>query len=146
MSSLRRKRKNAILAITTCTIGNGAGAAVPTPGAESCKHLVYSAVEVGLCLRIHNIYFEEELNKEDIEDWLLSNGLAVTGGGGLAFVGTKVGHAAINEVLNFVPVIGWGIKGALAGSITASIGIACMQFCDAIVSGSIALGDKRFEP
>jgi uncharacterized protein (DUF697 family) len=127
--SLSNKRKNSILAIIAATLTNAGSAAVPTPGVETCKHVVYSMVEIGLCVRIYNIYFSEKLSKAEMESFLVQNGLAMGGGGALAFVGVKAGHGAINEILNFVPVVGWATKGVLAGSITASIGYAMMETC-----------------
>ncbi len=129
MTSIQSKRKKAILAIIAAVLTNGCGAAIPTPGVETCKHLAYSAVEITLCISIYNIYFDKKLSQSEIKDFLIDNGIATASGTGLAYVGTKAGHSAVSELLNFVPVVGWGIKGILAGSITSTIGIACMQVC-----------------
>ena len=129
MSPLIPKRNNAILAVIATTIGNAGGAAVPTPGLETGKHAIFSAAEIAMCVTIYNIYFSENISKNEMKDFLVKNGIAVAGGGGLAFVATKAGHAAIAEMLNFVPVIGWGLKSVLAGSITASVGFACIGAC-----------------
>lgn len=129
MDSLRERRKKAILATIGVCLANAGTAATFTPGVETCKHAIYSVTEIGLCITIYNIYFGRKLSKVEIERFLLENGVATSAGGGLAFVGTKLGHSAINEILNFIPVIGWGIKGILAGSITASIGFAVIETC-----------------
>jgi len=63
-------------------------------------------------------------------DLLKESGIAVVSGGTLAFVATKLGHATVNEMLNFVPVVGWGTKGILAGSLTAGVGWAFLKFCE----------------
>ncbi|MGJ3252304.1 MAG: hypothetical protein ACFE0J_14420 [Elainellaceae cyanobacterium] len=132
MDSLTTKRNKAILAIIATTTANAGGAAVPTPGVETGKHAVFSAAEIAMCVTIYNLYFSEDISKDGIKDFLIKNGIAVAGGGGLAFVGTKLGHAAVAEMLNFIPVIGWGIKAVLAGSITASIGFSCLSACHAL--------------
>lgn len=128
-ASIQSKRNKALLAITGAVLANGCGAAIPTPGVETCKHLAYSGVEITLCITIYNIYFDTKLSKSEIKDFLVDNGIVTASGTGLAYIGTKAGHSAISELLNFVPVVGWGVKGILAGSITSAIGIACMQAC-----------------
>ncbi|MEL6442145.1 MAG: hypothetical protein AAFQ80_23235 [Cyanobacteria bacterium J06621_8] len=129
MASLTEKRNRSILAIIGCVIVNGGSAAVPTPALETGKHAAYSAVEISLCVTIYNFYSSKSITKDGILDFLIKNGIASSSGGGLAFVGTKLGHSALAEMLNFVPIVGWGIKAVLAGSITASIGFACLTVC-----------------
>ena len=129
MTSLTEKRNKSFVAIIGVVLGNGATAAFPTPGIETGKHVFYSAAEIGLCVTIYNIYSTKSITKDGIKDFLIKNGVAVSSGGGLAFVGTQLGHGALAELLNFVPVVGWGIKAVLAGSITASIGLACLTVC-----------------
>lgn len=132
MPSLKEKRNRAVLTVIATTTANAGGAAVPTPGIETGKHAVYSAAEIAMCVAIYNIYFSENISKDEIKEFLMKNGIATASGGSLAFVGTKLGHSAIAELLNFVPVIGWGIKAVLAGSITASIGMSCIGVCHAL--------------
>jgi len=55
-------------------------------------------------------------------------------GAGLAIVATKVGQTVVDEMLNFVPVVGWMIKGSLAGSTTASLGWAYLKVCEEVES------------
>lgn len=136
MNSLNEKRNKAVLTIIGTTIINSGGAAVPTPGVETGKHAVFSAAEIVMCTTIYNTYFSENISKDEIKDFLTKNGIAVGGGGGMAFVGTKLGHSAVAEMLNFFPVVGWGIKSLLAGSITASIGAACMKVCHTLAEAN----------
>ncbi len=132
MSSKNEKRALAVGAIIAACVGNGVAASAPTPGFETHKHIVYSAAEITLCVTIYNIYFSQKASQAEVKKFLIEHGIAVSSGGGLAFVGTKIGHIAIAEVMNWVPVIGWGVKGLLAGSITGSIGISCLLACDAL--------------
>ena len=130
MKNLNQERSLAVGAIVAACLGTGAAASAPTPGLETHKHLAYSAAEIALCVTIYNIYFHKNASKGEVIDFLMEQGIAVSAGGGLAYLGTKAGHIAIDEVMNWVPVVGWGVKGILAGSITGSIGISCLLACD----------------
>lgn len=123
------KRNKAVWAILQHSAMGGGAAALPTPGLETHKHIALSANEIAMCVRIGSIYSESTLSKDKVKELLIDSGIAVSAGGGLAFVASKVGHGAVNEMLNFIPVIGWGIKGALASSLTATVGWAFTKFC-----------------
>jgi uncharacterized protein (DUF697 family) len=85
-----------------------------------------------MCLRIAHIYIGPELTKDDVKELLIANGLVAATGTGFAIIGTKVGQTVANEVLNWIPVIGWFFKGALATSITAALGVAFVKICEAL--------------
>lgn len=137
MNSLNARRNSSILTVISVTLANAGGAAVPTPGLETGKHAVFSAAEIGMCVAIYNIYFSENISKDKMEVFLINNGIAVASGGGIAYLATKMGHLALAEILNFVPVIGWGIKAILAGSITATIGSSCIAACHKIAENGL---------
>lgn len=124
------KKSKAVWAIVQHSAGGAGVAALPTPGLETHKHLGLMANEIGMCARIASIYAEIDVTKDEVKELLIEAGIAVSTGGGLALIATKVSHIAINEMLNFIPVIGWGIKATLASSVTASLGWAFVKFCE----------------
>jgi uncharacterized protein (DUF697 family) len=124
------KRNDAFWTIVQHSVVNGGLASVPTPGVETGKHMMYSANEIAMCLRIAHIYIGPQIKEGDVKEMLVANGLAAGTGAGLAIVATKVGQTVVDEMLNFVPVVGWMIKGSLAGSITASLGWAFLKICE----------------
>lgn len=132
MTSLNEKRIQATMLVVGAVITNSAASAIPTPMFETHKHMALSGVEIGLCVGIYNIYFHKKLTKAQMKQFLTKEGIAVSSGGGLAFVATKAGHSAVAEMLNYVPVVGWGIKAVLSGSITATVGATCITACHTI--------------
>lgn len=125
-----QKRRKALKEIVMYSLTNAGASAIPTPGLETHKHVALGVAEVVLCLRIAYIYFERQFTEGDIKTFLVESGLATGTGGGLAFVATKVGHGLINEALNFVPVVGPGIKATIGGSLTFSLGLAFVAACE----------------
>jgi uncharacterized protein (DUF697 family) len=121
--------KDSVWVIVQHSVGGGGAAAIPTPGFETHKHLALSTNEVTMCVRIASIYSGIDVSKDKVIELLKEAGIAVSIGGGLALVATKIGHGVLNELLNFIPIIGWGIKGVLAGSLTAGGGWAFLKFC-----------------
>jgi len=103
----RSCREKARSLVHTYAAAGAAWAVLPIPIATS----------TGLCaLETHMIYwigrvYGEELGKGDI--FMLGSGLEI------ASVGLKT--VAINAA-NFVPVIGWGIKGAIAATTIEGLG------------------------
>ena len=126
------KRNKAIRTILKHSMGGGVTAAMPTPGFEMHKCVALSGNEVAMCVGIGSIYAGRKLTKGEVKNILLDTGLAVVSGGGLALVATKIGHASINELLNFIPFFGWGVKGMLASSLTAGVGWAFLKACELI--------------
>jgi uncharacterized protein (DUF697 family) len=124
------KRTDALAAVLQHAVGNGGVAAVPTPGVETGKHLIYSGNEIAMCLRIGHIYFGSHLTADDVREMLVNNGLAASTGAGLAVVGTKIGQTVTDEVLNVFGPVGWAFKAVLCGSITASLGWAFVKICE----------------
>lgn len=111
------------------SIGGAALELPPTPGIETAKEIPLAANEIGMCIRIAQIYSGVEFSKDEIKNMLQEAGIAVGGAVAGAFVAAKAGKVAVKELLNFIPVIGWGIKAVIGGTLTASIGIAFMKFC-----------------
>ena len=124
------KKKDAMWVIIGATAGNSVQASFPVPGFETHKHLAMTSVEIGMCLAIAKIYFGEQITREDLKPMFQEAGIAIGAGGGLGLVATKVGHVATDELLNLAGPIGWGVKAGIAGSLTASIGLVFLKFCE----------------
>ncbi len=101
----------------------------PKPGLETAVEIPLAANEIGMCLRIAQIYSGETFSKDEIKNMLKEAGIAAGGAVAGAFLAAKGGKVILKEILNWIPGIGWGIKSAIGGSLTASIGIAFMKFC-----------------
>lgn len=124
------KKTKAAWSIVRHSVLGGSAAAIPTPGFETHKHVAMSVNEIAMCVDIARIYSEVNLSESKVQELLVEAGVAVVSGTGLAIVATKVGHGAVNELLNFIPFVGWGIKAALAGSLTAGVGWTFLKFCE----------------
>jgi len=125
------KKSQAVWTIVQHSVLGAGAAAIPTPGFETHKHVALSTNEIAMCVRIASIYAEIDFTIDEVKALLKESGFAVVSGGALAVVATKVGHGVVNEILNFVPVVGWGIKGILAGSLTTGVGWTFLKFSEA---------------
>jgi hypothetical protein len=130
MKNLRQKRIDAAWAIIQQAAASGLATMVPTPLAETGKHIALAGNEILLCLRIYKIYYEEEISREELLGLLQEAGIVAIVGTGLAYIATKSGQILISELSNFIWPIGAVVTAPLAGSLTAMIGISCMLFLD----------------
>lgn len=109
-----------------------AGAALefpPTPGVETTKEIPLAANEIAMCVRIAKVYSGIEYSKEFVKSLLKEAGIATGSAVSGAYVASKAGKSIVKELLNFGGPIGWAAKGIVGGSLTASIGISFMKFC-----------------
>ena len=125
------KRSKALWQIAQHATASFGLAIVPTAFAKGHNHaIVLSLNEITLCIRIAEEYAERKVSKDEVIQWLKDFGLAAVGSTGLAFIGTKAGHALASELLHLVPGIGWIIKGSVAAAITVSVGLSFLVACE----------------
>ncbi|MEQ1679141.1 MAG: hypothetical protein ABL950_00840 [Nitrospira sp.] len=100
--------------------GGGVAAAAIIPGATTAA--LYT-LETTMVLHIGRIYKGDNFSKEDA--------IAVVGAAG--FMGTiGLGSKMAMEGLNFFPVIGWAIKGGVAGSVIKTLGELIIKYFESI--------------
>ena len=120
---MNEKKLKAIQVVIEQSVASAGLSALPTPGFETGKHaFLLSVNEISMCVRIANVYSGSKIGESEMKEVLLDTGLAISTGGGLAFIATQAGRGIVNEMLNFVPVVGWVIKGIIASSLSAMIG------------------------
>ena len=124
------KKNSALWTIIVATSGNSLQASFPVPGLETHKHVAMTSVEITMCLSIAKIYFGDRITKKDLTPMFQEAGIAIGAGGGLGLVATKVGHVAADELLNFAGPVGWALKAGVAGTLTATIGLTFLKFCE----------------
>ncbi len=111
---------------------SGTGGAIsftPTPGLETPKSIALCANEVGMCVRIAQIYSGKKFTEDEIKDFIQSAGIGLAGGTVGAVGASIAGRTIANELLNIGGPIGWAIKGLLGTSLTASVGLIFVEFC-----------------
>jgi len=100
--------------------GGGVAAAAIIPGGAT---LALFTLETTMVLHIGRIYRGAHFSKEDAT--------AVIGAAG--FMGTVgLGSKVAMEGLTFFPVIGWAIKGGIAGSVIKALGEGIIKYFDSI--------------
>lgn len=100
--------------------GAGVAAVAIIPGATTAALFT---LETTMVLHIGRIYRGQQFSKEDA--------VAVVGAAG--FMGTVgLGAKVAMEGLNFFPVIGWAIKGGIAGSIIKTLGELIIKYFESI--------------
>jgi len=138
--SLNKRRMKALIAIGTQSAISGGAAAIPTPAVETVKHIALAGTELLLCANIYQIYYEEKITTERIEELLKDAGILAAVAGGLVFVSTKGVQVLLHEISNFVWPIGIIITVPIAISVTAMVGLTCMLWMDYAYRRDIELG------
>jgi uncharacterized protein (DUF697 family) len=134
-----KKRIEAVLAIAGYAASGGAVSALPSPGAEIPKQFVLTAADIGMYTLIWKIYFEEDLSHKNILEILAELGMVTIGAVGTAYVVAKVSTAILGEIDNWFGPVGWGIKAAIAGTLSSLFGLAWTLYCDNLYSHKEAL-------
>lgn len=100
--------------------GGGVAAAAIIPGATTAA--LYT-LETTMVLHIGRIYKGNDFSREDA--------VAIVGAAG--FMGTVgLGAKLAMEGLTFFPVVGWAIKGGIAGSVVKTLGELIIQYFESI--------------
>ncbi|MFN6570172.1 hypothetical protein [Dendronalium sp. ChiSLP03b] len=134
MSNLGTKRLETALAIATYAIGSGTASIAPTPGGEIPKQLILTASDILMYTRIWKIYFEEDLSNKGLVEILAELGLVTVGATATAYIVSKASTAILKEITNWTGPLGWGIAGAIAGSLSGLFGFAWALYCDNLYS------------
>lgn len=130
MSSLGKKRLEAVLAIATYAVGSGTASAAPTPGVEIPKQVILTASDILMYTAIWKIYFEEDLSSKGIMDMLAELGLVTVAATGTAYLVAKGSTAILHEITDWLGPVGWGVSAAIASSLTGVFGTAWALYCD----------------
>ncbi len=130
MSSLHHKRKQVFIAILAAVFGTGVVTATPTPNLEISKQVFLTIANVAMCALVWNIYFDEELSKKDIISILFDLLVVTVISAFTAYITARGITALINDVTNWLGVMGWIVIGIIAGLATSLLGIAWASYCD----------------
>lgn len=134
MSSLDKRRLEAVLAIATYAVGSGTASATPTPGIEVPKQIVLTASDIAMYTTIWKIYFHEDLSSQGILDILAQLGLVTLAATGTAYIVAKTTTAVVSEITDWIGPMGWGVKAAIAGSLSGLFGATWALYCDHLYS------------
>ena len=130
VSSLHHKRKQVFIAILAAVFGTGVVTATPTPNLEISKQVFLTIANVAMCALVWNIYFDEELSKKDIISILLDLLVVTVISAFTAYITARGITALINDVTNWLGVMGWIVIGIIAGLATSLLGIGWASYCD----------------
>lgn len=130
MSSLDKKRLEVTLAIAGYAVSGGTASAVPTPGVEVPKQVVLTAADIAMYTSIWKIYFGEDLSYKALPEMLTELGIVTVAAMGTAYIVAKGSTAILSEIADWVGPMGWGIKAAMAGSLSGLFGAARALYCD----------------
>lgn len=132
MSSLGKKRLEAVLAVTGYVVGGSAVTAVPTPCVEIPKQIVVTASDILMYTTIWKIYFEEDLAHKQLVEMLVELGLITVVAAGAAYIIAKGSTAILSEITDWVGPVGWSVSAIVSGSLTGLFGAAWALHCDSL--------------
>ena len=130
MSELRRKRKRVFLVILATITGNILVTATPSPRIESSKYLLSTFANIAMFIVVWDFYFEEQLLQKSVRE-ILQDLLNITL---ISAVTTLIVFKGITKNIDYLLATfglrGWSIAGAIAGLVTAALGVAWSLYCD----------------
>lgn len=118
-----------LVANTAYAMGGLMAIPVPIPGAHT---VACTAAEAAIIVSVAAVY-GHTLTKLDAAKLVPTLGGAVVVGKGLS--------ALFGETLGQIPLIGWGAKGVIAGSVIAAIGYAAVAHFESQYPGRLAQSD-----
>jgi hypothetical protein len=75
---------------------------------------MYSANEIAICLRIAQIHLGPQIRADGVKELLLANVLATEHWSRACNRRNESWQTPVDELLNFIPILGWAVKGVLA--------------------------------
>ena len=130
MSKLQQKRRRAFIVILATVTGNVLVTAIPSLNIESSKYLFSTFANVTMFIVVWDSYFNEQLLRKSIRQ-ILQDLLSVTL---ISAVTTLVIFKGIIKTIDYLIITfglhGWLIAGAIAGFVTAILGVAWSSYCD----------------
>lgn len=130
MSSLGKKRLEAVFTIAGYAAGGGTVAAAPTPCMEVPKQIVLTASDILMYATIWKIYFEEDLSAKELVAMLIELGLITLAAAGAAYLVAKGSTAILSEITDWVGPVGWGVSAVVSGSLTGLFGAVWALHCE----------------
>jgi hypothetical protein len=133
---VNRKRKRVIVAILAAVSSNSFVAATPGINMEITKQIFLTLANVMMFTIIWDIYFDEQLSQKDaisiLQDLLIVTFLSVV----TAYIISKGITEIIDNIINWLGIMGWGIVGIIAGLATSIVGITWAFYCDDLYHNS----------
>ena len=130
MSKLKHTRRRVFLVILAAVTGNVLVTATPSSNIESTKYLFSTFANVMMFMVVWDSYFDEQLSqkstKQIIQDLLIITLIS----GVTTLVIFKGITKSIDYLIRTFGIQGWLIAGAIAGIVTAILGIAWTLYCD----------------
>ena len=136
MSKLRKKRKRVIYTLLAIIISNSLITAAPYLEIELIKKFLLTFANVVMFIIIWDVYFDEQLAKKSNLS-ILQDLFAVTC---LSVITTFILSQGITKMIGWLIAIfgkvGFGVAGAIAGLVTAIIGVVWASYCDDLYRNS----------
>ena len=136
MSNLSKKRKRVILTVLAATSGNALVTAAPSPNIELAKKIFLTFANVAMFIVVWDAYFDEQLAKKSMLS-IVQDLFAVTCISAITtFILSQGITKLINDLIDTLGALGWSVSGAIAGTITAILGIIWASYCDDLYRNS----------
>jgi hypothetical protein len=136
VSNLRQKRKKAIYTILVVTISNSLITAAPWLDLEIAKKLLLTFANVTMFIIVWDAYFDEQLAKKNnfsiLQDLFAVTCLSVI----TTFILSQGITKIVEKLMAMLGMLGLGLAGAIAGIITAILGIIWASYCDDLYRNS----------
>ena len=130
MSKLKHTRRRVFLVILATVTGNILVTATPSSNIESTKYLFSTFANVMMFIVVWDSYFDEQLSQKSTKQ-IIQDLLIITLISGITTLVIFKGITkSIDYLIKTFGIQGWSIAGAIAGIVTAILGIAWTLYCD----------------
>lgn len=118
MASLKKKRIQVLEIIATAAGVGGFATFVPKPTIEVPTQIVLGAADLAMCLKIWNIYFDEEIEEKSMLEIMTTKGIIAVAAGGTGYIIARGATGLLHEAMNAITLPGWVTSGLIAASAT----------------------------
>jgi hypothetical protein len=129
---LTQKRKKAAYKLVIPVIGDFIITAFPTPTLEVPIETLVATTQLAIFFDIWKLYFEEDIEESYLQALLNEMGMTDLLGSISTFLATKLANAAVGEIGNAIPGIGWVVKGLISIVLTLVSGFLWINFCESV--------------
>ena len=137
MSKLSQKRKRAIYTILVVAIGNSVITAAPWLDVEIAKKLLLTFANITMFIIVWDAYFDEQLSKKDnfsiLQDLFAVTCLSVI----TTFIVSQGITKTVVKLITILGTFGLALASAIAGIVTAILGIIWASYCDDLYRNSL---------
>lgn len=123
MQSLIMKRVKAIGTACIYAAGSGTTVGIAPPGASIPTQFIMTAADITMCLKIWQIYHDEEISRKELFSMLIDMGVVTVTAVGAAYIFSNLASAVVSDFL-------WGVSSVLTTTVNGVFALFWISYCE----------------